>query len=135
MTEQGDTPAGSPAGTVYDWYRRGLALLSGGNPAAAVQILARAAHAEPASRSVREALARARFDAGDYPAARSTFAALVDTDPADDYAQFGLGLSARRVGDLDTAVEHLALAVAMRPERREYTAALRRARAARSVVK
>ena len=46
-----------PQGSVYDWFVRGTALLHGGNPAAAVQLLARAASAEPDSRSVREALA------------------------------------------------------------------------------
>lgn len=132
MTEQASGP-GAPAGSVYDWYHRGLELLSGGNPAAAVQVLARAAGAEPQSRSVREALARARYDAGDYPGAKNHFADLVEADPADDYAQFGLGLSARRSGDLDAAVEHLALAVALRPDRREYGRALAGARAARNL--
>lgn len=120
-----------PAGEVYEWYHRGLQLLRTGSAAAAVQLLSRAADVEPGSRSVREALARARFDAGDYPAARDGFAALVADDPADDYAQFGLGLAARRTGDLSAAVEHLALAAAMRPERPEYTRALSGARAAR----
>jgi hypothetical protein len=41
-------------------------------------------------------------------------------------------MSAFRVGDHDTAVEHLALAVAMRPDLDHYAKALRRARAART---
>lgn len=119
-----------PDGGVYDWYRRGLTLLEGGNPAAAAAVLEHAVSAEPASRSAREALARAQFDAGDYPRARDSFARIVAENPADDYAQFGLGLAARRTGDLATAVEHLALAAAMRPEIGAYAAALAAARAA-----
>lgn len=119
-----------PQGEVYDWYTRGLELLDGGNAAAAVQLLSHAAAAEPESRSVREGLARAQFDAGMYAEARASFAFIVEVDPADDYAQFGLGLAATKVGDLRQAVEHLALAAAMRPDLAHYSMALRGARAA-----
>jgi tetratricopeptide (TPR) repeat protein len=61
------------ADDVHAWYRRGMDLLSRGSPAAAAQVLQRAATAEPGSRSVREALARAQFDAGRYEEARATF--------------------------------------------------------------
>jgi Flp pilus assembly protein TadD len=121
-----------PVGDVYEWYRRGLDLLGQGNAAAAAQLLDRAADAEPQSRSVREALARAQFDAGQYAEARDSFAVIVEANPSDDYAQFGLGLSATRTGDLGTAVEHLALAVAMRPDLPHYRRALHGARAARA---
>ena len=59
---------GAPEGDVYDWYRRGLELLKQRNPAAAAQLLERAAAAEPTSRSITEALARAQFDTGRYEA-------------------------------------------------------------------
>lgn len=124
-------PAGAPpSGEVYDWYRRGMDLLRGGNAAAAVQVLGHAASAEPQSRAVREALARAQFDSGMYAEARDNFARIIDVNPADDYAQFGMGLASARAGDLRSAVEHLALAVAMRPENLHYGTALRGARAA-----
>jgi tetratricopeptide (TPR) repeat protein len=126
---QGPNPAGSPAGSVYDWYTRGVELHGHGNANAAVQLLAHACAAEPASRSAREALARAQFDAGQYHAALETFAWIVAQDPTDDYAQFGLGMAARRTGDLPTAVEHLALAAAMRPDIQHYGRELRGARA------
>lgn len=121
-----------PQGEVYDWYIRGVDLLDAGNPAAAVQLLAHAAASEPQSRSVREALARAQFDAGQYPEAKDSFEWIVAVNPADDYAQFGLGLAATKVGDLQSAVEHLALAAAMRPDLAHYSMALRGARAALS---
>jgi Flp pilus assembly protein TadD len=131
VTERNEA-AQSPQGDVYDWYVRGVDLLATGNPAAAAALLEHAARAEPSSRSVREALARAHFNAGAYERARDNFAAIVEDSPTDDYAHFGLGLSAARIGDLDDAVEHLALAVAMRPDNRDYGSALRRARAARA---
>ena len=119
-----------PKGEIYDWYVRGMDLLDGGNPAAAVTLLTHAAQAEPESRSVREALARAQFDAGLYAEAADSFGWIISVNPADDYAQFGLGLAAAKVGDLAGAVEHLALAAAMRPDITHYATALRGARAA-----
>jgi tetratricopeptide (TPR) repeat protein len=118
-----------PSGEVYDWYRRGVDLLDGGNPHAAVALLHHAALAEPESRMVREALARAQFDAGLYEEARVSFQWIVEVNPADDYAQFGLGLAAARLGDFESAVTHLAIAAAMRPDITHYSTALRGARA------
>jgi Flp pilus assembly protein TadD len=120
-----------PAATAdtYQLYRRGLDLLGRGSPAAAAQLLERAAAAEPQSRSVLEALARAQFDAGQYGAAAGNFRRIVDASPSDDYAQFGLGLALARTGDHGAAAEHLALAAAMRPNLRHYTDALRNVRA------
>ena len=130
---RGDVPDdGSPDGGVYEWYQRGLHLLGNGDPAAAATLLARAAEAEPGSRSVREALARAQYDAGWYREAMDSFTELIAVNPTDDYAQFGLGLAASRAGELRLAAEHLALAVAMRPDLGHYTRALRGVRARRA---
>ncbi|WP_199823426.1 tetratricopeptide repeat protein [Streptomyces sp. NRRL WC-3742] len=120
---------GEPTGDEYDWFRRGARLLSQGNAAAAEQLLARAAAAEPHSRSIRESLARAQFDAGSYAAALENFRAVALADPSDDYAQFGWGVAAARLGDFETSAEHLALAVAMAPGNDHYRAALRQTRA------
>ncbi|MDH6113530.1 tetratricopeptide (TPR) repeat protein [Kitasatospora sp. MAP12-15] len=120
---------GEPQGDVYDWFRRGEQLLATGHPAAAEQLLARAAAAEPDSKSIREALARAQYDAGSYAGAVENFRAIAKADPSDDYAQFGWGIAAARLGDFETSVKHLALAVAMRPEAAHYRAALRQSRA------
>lgn len=118
-----------PEGGVYEWYQRGLELLAAGSPDAAAAVLEHAHAAEPGSASVREALARALFDARHYRGAEELFREAADTDPADDYAQFGLGLALYRQGDPQAAVEPLSLAVAMRPGRKEYQEALRQARA------
>jgi tetratricopeptide (TPR) repeat protein len=119
----------SPDGDVYDWYQRGSQLLAEGHPAAAATLLERAASAEPASRSILEALARAHYDAGRYEDAMRSFATLTGVNPTDDYAHFGLGLAAGRAGELRLAAEHLALAVAMRPDLGHYARALRGVRA------
>jgi Flp pilus assembly protein TadD len=92
-------------------------------------LLERAAAAEPRSRSILEALARAQFDAGQYAAAASNFRLIVEASPTDDYAQFGLGLALARTGDPGAAAEHLALAAAMSPHQRHYADALRSVRA------
>jgi tetratricopeptide (TPR) repeat protein len=113
----------------YDLYRRGLDLLGRGSAAAAAQVLERAAEAEPLSRSVLEALARAQFDTGRYSAAAGNFRRNVEASPSDDYAQFGLGLALARGGNPAAAAEHLALAAAMRPDLRHYADALRGVRA------
>lgn len=117
------------SGEVYDWYQRGVQMLDSGNPAAATQLLVRAADRVPRSRSVLEALARAQFDAEQYREAADAFRTLAESNPEDDYAQFGWGLAAARLGDYELAVEHLARAAAMRPDVRYYTQALRGARA------
>jgi Flp pilus assembly protein TadD len=120
---------GLPSGEVYDWYQRGVQLLDEGDPATASQVLGRAAVRVPHSRSVLEALARAQFDSEQYDQAVVSFQRLVEQDPDDDYAQFGWGLSAAKLGRFDLAVEHLAVAAAMRPDVNYYTLALRGARA------
>ncbi|WP_336208993.1 tetratricopeptide repeat protein [Nonomuraea sp. LPB2021202275-12-8] len=124
-----DDSFGTPDGDVYDWYQRGVKLLQEGSPAAAAALLQRAAVAEPDSRSIREALARAQFNSRQYSEAASSFRWIVDANPAEDYAYFGLGLSLWRTGDIEAAQEPLAIAVAMRPDERHYVSALKGVRA------
>jgi tetratricopeptide (TPR) repeat protein len=128
-SQEGASPERAVPEGPYDWYQRGLELLKSRSPAAAEQLLARAAAAEPESRSILEALGRAQFESGRYGSAKESFARIIESNPADDYAQFALGLSAARTGDLRTAVEHLALAAAMRPDVAHYGRELRMARA------
>jgi tetratricopeptide (TPR) repeat protein len=129
IPDRSPTDQRAPAGDVYTWYRRGVDLLEAGDAAAAAQVLRHAVAAEPVAPSLREALARAEFDAGWYTAARESFTRLVEVEPGNDYALFGLGLAESRLGEFVVAAEHLALAVAMRPDLPHYAAALRRARA------
>jgi tetratricopeptide (TPR) repeat protein len=119
-----------PQGEMYDWYIRGVELLDSGDSTSSVQLLQHVATSEPESRMVREALARAQFDAGLYEEALANFEWIIAINPADDYSQFGLGLAATKMVDLRKAVDHLALAAAMRPDVTHYALALRGARAA-----
>ena len=123
------TEPAPPEGGVYEWYQRGVRLLADGHPAAAATLLSRASEVEPGSRSILEALGRAQYDAGRYAEAVAAFTALVAVSPTDDYAHFGLGLAASRAGELRLAAEHLALAVAMRPDLGHYARTLRGVRA------
>jgi Flp pilus assembly protein TadD len=118
-----------PQGGVYDWYQRGVKLLKEGSPAAAAALLERAAAAEPDSRSILEALARAQFNSRQYTEAAVSFRQIVEANPAEDYAYFGLGLSLWRTGDVQGAQEPLAIAVAMRPDEKNYVSALKSVRA------
>jgi Flp pilus assembly protein TadD len=118
-----------PGGEVYDWYRRATALLDRGDAGPAAELLAHAVAEVPGSASIREMFARALFDSGRHAQAADEFAALVATNPGDDYALFGLGRSLARLDRFEEAVEHLALAATMRPDREPYVRALREARA------
>ncbi|ABS04615.1 tetratricopeptide repeat protein [Kineococcus radiotolerans] len=126
---EGGRPPGWPTGGPYEWLQRGLALLSAGEAAAAATLLARAHAEEPGSTGVLEALARAQYDSGDVAGAAESFRDLAAARPADDYAHFGLGLCLSRLGRFGPAVEHLAMAHAMRPDRPEYADRLRQVRA------
>jgi tetratricopeptide (TPR) repeat protein len=134
VTDQVPPPPGSggPTGGLYEWLRRGMELLERGDAAAAATLLDRAHAAEPTSASVLEALARARYDSGQYETAAQAFASLVAVEPSSDYAHFGLGLSLFRLGRVSDAEPHLAMAAAMRPERPEYGRRLREVRATRA---
>ena len=123
-------PDVAPAGDAYDWYLRGLELLEAGDAAAAVQVLGHTVTASPESRMAREGLARAQFDLGMYVEAQENFAWIISINPADDYAQFGLGLCLSQLEQWETAVVHLALASELRRDIALYSTALRGARAA-----
>ena len=108
----------------YERFREGSRLLAGANPHAAVIPLEQARDLEPEQGSIREALARAYFRTGRFEEAEREFARVVELDPVNDYALYGLGLCRTRAGDPDGARRWLRLAVAMRPEAGHYRDAL-----------
>lgn len=103
--------------------------MASGNHAAAAQILRHAVDVDPDSAMLRELLARACFDAGEYDTAAIHFALLVHRQPDDDYARFGWGMALWRQQEFTGAADQLAAAVAMRPEQRAYSQALTQVRA------
>lgn len=110
----------------YSLFARGRRLLAEGHAHQAALILERAAGIEPRKGSIREALARALFNSGQFERAREEFALVVEIDPSNDYGHFGLALCHARAGELDVARGHLKMAIAMRPEVEAYQEALQR---------
>ena len=105
---------------VYDLFQRGTALLEAGDFNQAIVPLEKARRLEPDKTSIREALGRAYFRSGRYRAAAGEFSAIVERNPANDYAHFCLGRSFEKLGDKPAASRHLSLAAGMRPDREDY---------------
>ena len=116
-------------GEAYTRFQEGSRLLNTGNSHAAVVALERARDLEPDKGSIREALARAYFRSQRVDAARVEFEKVLELDPVNDYAHFGLGLCLLRSGDRDGARGHLKIATMMRPDDENYQKALRQASA------
>lgn len=110
----------------YERFTEGQALLASSDLHAAVVALERARDLEPDKGSIREALARAYFGTRRFAAAETEFDKVLELDPVNDYAHFGIGLCRLRVGDRVGARGHLRLATAMRPESEDYRVALAR---------
>jgi Flp pilus assembly protein TadD len=122
-------PDGLPEGEAYMRFQEGSRLLDAGNTHAAVVALERARELEPEKGSIREALARAYFRTQRIDAARVEFEKVLELDPVNDYAHFGLGMCLLRSGDRDGARGHLKMATIMRPDDEHYQRALRQASA------
>ena len=122
-------PEGLPDGPAeaYARFQEGSRLLDSGNAHAAVVALERARELEPEKGSIREALARAYYRSQRVAAARAEFEKVLELDPVNDYAHFGLGMCLLRAGDRDGARGHLKMATIMRPDEEAYQDALRRA--------
>ena len=88
-----------PSGEAYTRFQEGSRLLDSGNAHAAVVALERARDLEPDKGSIREALARAYFRSQRVDAARVEFEKVLELDPVNDYAHFGLGMCLLRKGD------------------------------------
>ena len=110
----------------YELFRRGTELLAEDHAHQAVTVLERAYRLLPGKGSVCEALGRAYYQSGKPAAARAQFAEVLEIDPTNDYAHFGLALGLARVGEPKLAAGHLRLALAMRPGVAAYEEALGR---------
>src|SRR5918992_5666962 len=111
--------------SAYELFTRGSRMLADHHPGAAAVLLERALTLEPGKASILEALGRAYYNQGQPALAAERFAAIVERDPVAHYAHFGLGLSAKRLGDQLGARRHLKLAVLLKPENEDYRRALR----------
>jgi len=106
----------------YDLFQRGLSLIEDSHWAQATVPLEKAKRLEPDKTSIREALGRAYFRTGRYRRAAHEFSAVVERNPANDYAHFCLGRSLEKTGRKQEARRHAALAANMRPDRKDYQA-------------
>ena len=125
----GDLPTAGGEGEAYNRFQEGSRLLESGDTHAAIVSLERARELEPDKGSIREALARAYFRSQRVEAARVEFEKVLELDPVNDYAHFGLGMCLLRAGDRAGARGHLKMATIMRPEEEAYQDALRQASA------
>lgn len=117
-------PEGEADGEAYVRFQEGSRLLDAGSAHAAVVALERARELEPEKGSIREALARAYFRSQQVDAARVEFEKVLELDPVNDYAHFGLGMCLARLGEHQGARGHFRLALAMNPNSEDYQRAL-----------
>lgn len=109
----------------YGLLMKGRALQSYGHPHQAAVVLERAAAIEPRKASIREALARALYNSGQFSRAREQFEVMLEIDPSNGYAHYGMGMCLARAGDRAAAIGHLKMAVVMSPST-TYAEALER---------
>ena len=114
--------------TPYALLQKGRHLLETNNPAQAACVLERAHRLEPEKQSIIEPLAIACYNWGQYERAFEHFTKLVELDPSNSYAHFGLGMCFKRAGDIVLSRGPLKLACAMEPSSRLFTDALARCR-------
>jgi tetratricopeptide (TPR) repeat protein len=112
--------------SAYELFRRGSRLLAQHHPGAAAVLLERCLALEPGKASILEALGRAYFNQGAHARAAERFQAIVDHNPLEHYAHFGLGLARARLGEARRAERHLRMAVFLRPDNEDYRRALTR---------
>lgn len=110
----------------YGMLLRGRDLLERGFAHQAAVVLERASLVEPDKTSIREDLARALYRSGRKARAAEEFARVLELDPSNDYAHFGLGLCQLATGNRAQALGHLKIALAMRPDREDYRSTLNR---------
>jgi Flp pilus assembly protein TadD len=104
----------------YDHFQQGRGLLDDGMPAQATVPLEKAKKLEPDKASIREALGIAYFRIQRWQEAEAEFRAVLDLNPADDYAHYALGRSLEKQGRDAEANGHYKLASSLSPESETY---------------
>ena len=109
----------------YDLFQQGRRHLRKGMAAQATVPLEKAKRLEPAKASIREALGIAYFRIHRWTEAESEFRAMLELDPADDYAHYALGRCLEKQGKSAEANGHYKLAHSLRPQSEDYAARVR----------
>jgi redox-sensitive bicupin YhaK (pirin superfamily) len=111
--------------TIYERYRFGEERLAAGDPLAAARALEPAVEEETASAALWLLLARAYFASTRLRPAQEAFERVVELDPTDHHARFGLGRTFERQSRYQEALAQYRMALALSPDP-DYEAALRR---------
>jgi Flp pilus assembly protein TadD len=114
--------------TTYERNRLGQAYLDDADGLSAARVLEPAVEAEPTSVALWLLLARAYFVSARLGRAEAAFGRVVELDPSDDYARFGLGRVLERQSRQEEALAQYRIAVALSPKL-DYIEALRRVEA------
>ena len=114
--------------TTYERYRLGRAYLDAGDPLSAARVLEPAVEAEPTSAALWSVLAKAYFASSRLRRAEAAFERVVELDPTDDHARFGMGRALERQSRHAEALAQYRIAFALSPEP-DYADALRRVEA------
>lgn len=122
-TQETSTLSGRSPGSDVAAFRRAEDLLERRRPLDALRVLAPLLDTEPAAASVLLLAARAYLASAQFRRAEQGFLRVIEMDPADHYARFGLGRTLQRQSRLAEARTQLRMAAAMDP-RPEYQEAL-----------
>jgi Flp pilus assembly protein TadD len=114
--------------TTYERYQLGRAYVADGDGLSAARVLEPAVEAEPTSAALWLLLARAYFASARLGRAETAFGRVLEIDPTDDHARFGLGRTLERQSRHDEALAQYRIAVALSPEL-DYLDALHRTEA------
>jgi Flp pilus assembly protein TadD len=104
----------------YDHFQQGRARLKDGMAAQATVALEKAKKLEPAKASIREALGIAYFRIQRWQEAEAEFRAVLELNPADDYAHYALGRALEKQGRDAEANGHYKLASSLSPQSETY---------------
>jgi Flp pilus assembly protein TadD len=102
--------------TTYERYQLGLAYVADGDGLAAARVLEPAVEAEPTSAALWTLLGRAYFIAARLRRAEAAFERVLELDPTDDHARFGLGRTLERQSRHDEALAQYRIAAALSPD-------------------
>jgi predicted Zn-dependent protease len=108
---------------LFESFRRAEMLIARSRPLDALQALLPVLASQPNHASVQLLAGRAYLDSAQLKRAEEAFGRVLDIDPADHYARFGLGKALQRQGRFAEAHAQLKMAAAMDP-RPEYQEAL-----------
>jgi Flp pilus assembly protein TadD len=114
--------------SLFESYRRAEMLVARSRPLDALQALLPVLEHRPNDVSVQLLAGRAYLNSAQLRRAEEAFTRVVELDPADHYARFGLGKSLQRQGRLQEAHAQYKMAAVMDP-RPEYQEALGEVRA------